>query len=135
MANILILYGTSEGHTATIAERIATVLQARGHAVKVVELTADSVGTIADYDAMIVASSIHAGQPHTKIRAFVQAHHEALHARPTAYVQVSLSTADPRPEQQTEAQGYADHFLQEVNWTPGRVALFGGALPFTRYGH
>jgi len=35
-----------------------------------VELTADSVGTIADYDAMIVASSIHAGQPHTKIRAF-----------------------------------------------------------------
>jgi len=28
MANILILYGTSEGHTATIAERIATVLQA-----------------------------------------------------------------------------------------------------------
>lgn len=97
MSNLLLIYGTTEGHTATIAERIATVLQAEGHAVKGVGLTEDSVGAIADYDAVIVASSIHARQPHTKIKAFVQAHHEALRTRPTAYAQVSLSTADPRP--------------------------------------
>ena len=134
MSNLLLIYGTTEGHTATIAKRIATVLQAEGHAVKVVGLTEDSVGAIADYDAVIVASSIYVGQPHAKIKAFVQAHHEALRTRPTAYAQVSLSTADPRPEKQAEAQTYADQFLQEMNWAPTRVALFGGALPFTRYG-
>lgn len=35
MANILILYGTSEGYTATIAARIAEMIRANGHDVEV----------------------------------------------------------------------------------------------------
>jgi len=134
MGKLLLVFGTTEGHTATIAAHIAEMLRLEEHHVTVKSLAQEAVYSISDYDGLLVGSSIHAGQPHGKIKAFVQNNKEVLHTRPTAYFQVSLSTADPRPEKQDEAQGYADQFLQEMDWSPNRVALFGGALPFTRYG-
>ncbi|NBC01132.1 MAG: protoporphyrinogen oxidase [Bacteroidetes bacterium] len=134
MNTILLVYGTTEGHTATVADRMAEVLRAENHDVTMKSLAQEDVDAISDYDAVVIASSIHAGQPHATVKAFVQTHRDALNGRPTAYVQVSLSTADPRPEKQAEAQAYADQFLQEMKWTPTHIALFGGALPFTRYG-
>lgn len=135
MANILMLYGTSEGHTLRVAARLSTVLLKAGHDVTSQEIRAlDADDAVAAFDAVIVASSIHAGQPNRRIAAFVKAHREALHARPSAYVQVSLSTADPRPEKQAEAQLYADRFFEATRWTPDHVAFVGGALPYTRYG-
>ena len=134
MIKTLLVYGTTEGHTARVADRIAGVLRAEGQEVETVEAGNADDEALRGCDAVVVASSIHAGQPNRGIADFVEAHLNALQERPSAYVQVSLSTADPRPEKQEEARSYADRFLEASGWAPDRIALVGGALPFTRYG-
>ena len=60
MPRTLLLYATTEGQTARIAERIAHTLRDQGHSVEV--LPADTTQpdlNPADYDGVMVGASIH----------------------------------------------------------------------------
>ncbi len=60
MLRVLVLYGTSEGHTAKIAEAMSNALNGIGIDTDVIEAgTVDPA--IAGYSAVIVAGSVHAG--------------------------------------------------------------------------
>lgn len=133
MSSFLVLYGTSEGQTETIATRIGTVLDDRGHEVTTANAkdhTADL--TLDDFDAVIVGSSIHAGAHQKSIREFVTANRDVLSRKPTAFFQVSLSSADEDGEDQ--AAGYVEEFIEATDWHPDRIGLFGGALRYSEYG-
>jgi menaquinone-dependent protoporphyrinogen oxidase len=135
VASFLVSYGTSEGQTAKVADRIATVLSERGHeatAVDVAELPPDLV--VDDFDAVLVGASVHAGRHQRAVREFVRSNREALSATPTAFFQVSLSSADEEGEGAAEAAGYVDEFVEETGWHPDRIGLFGGALRYSEYG-
>ena len=135
MASFLILYGTSEGQTAKVARRLADTLKARGHAVTTHSISEAGEEVDLDaFDAVLVGSSIHIGQHHADIQAFVKTHREALHERPTAFFQLSLNIVDARPEKQAEAAGYIDTFLETTGWHPDRIGHFGGALRYSKYG-
>jgi len=121
MAHVLILYATVEGQTACIAARIAERLEARGHAVDVREAGADN--DPAAYDAVIVGASVHYGHHPAWLRAVLRRHGEALERRPSAFFSVSLSAQE----------GYATRFLRQARWRPDAVAVFAGALKYTRY--
>lgn len=130
MSSFLVLYGTSEGQTETIATRIGTVLDDRGHEVTTANAkdhTADL--TLDDFDAVIVGSSIHAGAHQKSIREFVTANRDVLSRKPTAFFQVSLSSAD-----EDQAAGYVEEFIEATDWHPDRIGLFGGALRYSEYG-
>jgi len=131
MARVLILYATTEDHTARVAERIAKRLQDRGH--RVDWRRAHSALTSLDleeYETVIVGASVHYGRHPGHLRALLRKHRPGLAARPGAFFSVSLSAATT-PHR---ARRYVETFLRQVGWQPQHTAAFGGALRYSRYG-
>ncbi len=135
MASILVLFGTGEGQTSKVADRIGTTLTDRGHDIDTVDVEEVHDGTELDaFDAVVIGSSIHIGKHHADIQEFVRANSEPLNSLPTAFFQISLSSAVDDPERRAEAARYVDEFLDESGWQPDRIGLFGGALRYSKYG-
>ncbi|MDS0222281.1 flavodoxin domain-containing protein [Haloarcula sp. S1AR25-5A] len=133
MSSILILYGTGEGQTAKIADRIATTISERGHETSTLDIRErPNSFTLDGYDAVVVGASIHVGKHQGAVRDFVTNNQTALSGMPTAFFQVSLSSANE--EKREEAAGYVESFLTETGWHPDRIGQFGGALRFSEYG-
>ncbi|WP_227356069.1 flavodoxin domain-containing protein [Haladaptatus salinisoli] len=133
MVSFLVLYGTGEGQTAKVADRIVDTLTARGHDATAVDAGKTPLNlTVDDFDAVLVGASIHGGKHQPAIREFVTSNREMLAAKPTAFFQVSLSSADEQGEAQ--AAGYVEEFVEETGWHPDRIGLFGGALRYSQYG-
>lgn len=133
MASFLVYYGTGEGQTATVARRVAEALVDRGHDATTVDAAAGLGERSVDaFDAVLVGASVHGGKHQASVREFVREHREALAARPTAFFQVSLSSADERGAEQAAA--YVEEFVADTGWHPDRIGLFGGALRYSEYG-
>lgn len=135
MAAIFVVYGTGEGQTAKVANRIEDVLTTRGHDVStkdIEDLPPDF--DLQAFDAIMVGSSIHVGKHHAAIQEFVTGNTDVLNARPTAFFQLSLSSAVDDPERRAEAARYVDELLEAAEWHPERIGLFGGALRYSKYG-
>ncbi|MFB6078251.1 MAG: flavodoxin domain-containing protein [Halarchaeum sp.] len=133
MTTVLVAYGTGEGQTADIADRIADVLRGRDTVVETVDVDERDPDPDA-FDAVVVGSSIHLERQHPGVVSFVTANRDALAARPTAFFQVSLSDAVDDPERRAEAARYVDDFLEDTGWHPDRIGRFGGALRYSKYG-
>ncbi|ELZ88307.1 protoporphyrinogen oxidase [Haloferax sulfurifontis ATCC BAA-897] len=88
--------------------------------------------TLEEYDSVVVGASIHVGKHQGEVRDFVTDNQDALSEMPTAFFQVSLSSANE--EKREEAAGYVESFLTETEWHPDRIGQFGGALRFSEYG-
>jgi menaquinone-dependent protoporphyrinogen IX oxidase len=78
MSDVLILYASKHGHTAKIAERIAATMRADGVSVDL--QSADAAGDLspADYAAIVVGASIHAGHHQREIVDWAKRHQAAL---------------------------------------------------------
>ncbi|WP_108683402.1 flavodoxin domain-containing protein [Methyloceanibacter sp. wino2] len=130
--NVLIVYGTTEGQTRKIAERVAKDVSDRGHSVEVHDAgESDAHVDLNAFQAVVVAGSVHQEQHQKAIKNFATAHSEQLNARPSAFISVSFSAAldDTRPE----AQRYVDQFVELTGWQPRMTLLLGGAVRFTEY--
>jgi menaquinone-dependent protoporphyrinogen oxidase len=133
MARILILYGTTDGHTARIAESIRDTLLARGDQVNLVE--ADRTGpNPADYAGIVVAASVHGGRYQRRVRSWVRANAFALGDKPTAFVSVSLGVLQHEPAVQREVQAIVNRFLLTTGWRPTITKNVAGALLYRKYG-
>ena len=135
MLNFVVAYGTSEGQTAKVADKVVEVLKARGHEAQPVDVSVLPEGFDLDaYDAVVVGSSIHVGGHGERIERFVRDHRETLVSKPTGFFQVSLSSAVDDEQKQAEAAGYVERFIAATDWHPDRIAMFGGALRYSKYG-
>jgi menaquinone-dependent protoporphyrinogen oxidase len=134
MSTIGIIYATTEGHTARIAEKIAQSLQEKGHAAET--SSAKDCGTrleLAKYDGVVVGASIHYGRHPSYLRMLVHNHRVALEALPSAFFSVSLSAGGPGAKP-LAAWRYVERFLRQTGWHPQLTATFAGALQFSKYG-
>jgi menaquinone-dependent protoporphyrinogen oxidase len=134
MSRTLILYATTEGHTARIVERIAQRLRDKGHTVETHR--ADEIPAGVDpaaYDGVMLGASIHYGHHPGYLRALVRCQRAALTARPGAFFSVSLSAGGSGARSET-AQRYLETFLRQVDWHPPQTATFAGALQYSKYG-
>ncbi|QNP68295.1 flavodoxin [Streptomyces roseirectus] len=77
---VLIVYGTTNGSTARIAEAVAAGLRERGLAVET--RAAGSVTDVTRYEAVVVGGALYAGRWHRDARRFVRRHRWALVRRP-----------------------------------------------------
>lgn len=133
MASFLVAYGTGEGQTAKVADRIVATLGDRGHDATAVDITEGAEDVAAsEYDAVLVGASVRVGKHQGAVVDFVTENREALSVRPTAFFQVSLASASDRGVEQ--AAEYVESFLSKTGWNPDRIAQFGGALRFSEYG-
>jgi menaquinone-dependent protoporphyrinogen oxidase len=132
MAEVLIVYGTREGHTAVVVDHLRRPLEAAGHLVRacVVE---DAPTCPIGYDLVLVGSSIHQGHHSRAVTRWVKGNAEYLTRMPSAFFQVCLSSAGD-PAGAIEARRYVGDLEQATGWRPNVVGLFGGALLYTHYG-
>lgn len=130
MARVLITYGTTEGHTAKVADVMADVIRQHGHEADAVDVTSLADTMPEGYDAAIIGASIHMGKHDKHVVAFVTKNLDTLQRLPSAFFSVSLAAHGDTKE----AEGYVDEFEDETGWRPDLVAMFGGALLYTHYG-
>jgi menaquinone-dependent protoporphyrinogen IX oxidase len=98
LMRVLIVYGTTEGHTRELAGFMAHLLTQGGHEGQISDSNApDQQLSPGDYDAVIIAASLHVGQYQATVVDFVRRHHEELNMMPSAFVSVSLSAAGVNP--------------------------------------
>ena len=135
MTHILIVYGTTDGHTRKIAQVLAEDLRACFCSVDIV----DSAGmlrrlTPESYDGVIVAASVHIGDYQRAVANWVRAHAQTLNLLPTAFLSVCLAVLERGTKPRQEILRIMRRFLDRCGWRPTITKMVAGALPYTRYG-
>ncbi|MBI3541819.1 MAG: protoporphyrinogen oxidase [Deltaproteobacteria bacterium] len=132
---ILVVYGTTEGQTAKIAETIGVTLTKRGHRASVFPVEHAPTGAeLGAYDGIIVGSPVHVGQLSDAVRAWVPHNASALQGKPSAFFSVCLGVLEKSEKTQAAERRIVDDFLRETGWNPTVGTIFAGALRYSRYG-
>lgn len=132
MSRILVLYGTTDGHTRKVANAIGDTMRAGGLDVDIVHVD-EAEPDPAPYAAVVVAASIHAGGYQKAIANWVRAHAAQLDRVPSAFVSVCLAILSKNEQGQKEAAAIPQRFLDGVHWHPSVVKIVAGALLYTHY--
>jgi menaquinone-dependent protoporphyrinogen oxidase len=132
MSRILVLYGTSEGHTAKVARALAARLVADGVDADVQEaITGDPLPAV--YDGVVVAASLHAGGYQKRVGKWLRAHAKEFGQRPTAFISVCLAVLSKDEKGRDEARAIPRRYVDSLGWQPTMIKLVAGALPYTKY--
>src|SRR5690242_2663548 len=91
MSRVLMLYGSTDGHTRKIATAVAETLRAERCDVAVVDAAEVTPDVRPDrFDAVLIAASVHAGGHQRAVRRWVRAYASQLNRMPTAFLSVCL---------------------------------------------
>jgi len=133
MAKILIVYGTKEGQTMKIAQRIGDVVRQYGYQVDLnnaEEIREDS--SLQNYSGILVGCSMHLQQYSPAVTNFIRQYKPHLERLPSAFFSVSMIDATSSWGAQLEKP--LNSFYNKTGWHPKTVGRFGGALTYTKYG-
>ncbi len=134
MKKVLVIYGTTEGHTRKIAGFIAEHLRAQGAVVDLVDSATPAAAAVQPtYGAAVIAGSLHEHLHQRSLAHFVKENVAWLNAVPTAVVSVGLSAALPDAESQAQARNNLQYFLDETGLKPALAKTVAGALLYTKY--
>ena len=126
MPRILVLFGTTEGHTAKVADALGSQFRLRGYEAHVVDAALQDANPD-EFDAVIVAASVHVGKYQGPIVRWVRSHSTALNRIPTAFVSVCLGVLQHDRKVDSDLQGIVDAFLKSTSWQPLETKLVAGA--------
>lgn len=132
MTRILVLYGTTDGHTFKVATALADTLRAQVGDTDVVNAALRQPHAT-NYDAVIVAASVHAGGYQSSVHKWVQDNATALNERPTAFVSVCLGVLQKDPNVQGHLAEIVQQFVDTTKWKPTMRKLVAGALLYRNY--
>ena len=131
---VLIVYGTTEGQTAKIANFVANRLILQHHEAVTTNIALGiEVADPAGFDAILVAASIHAGHYQRGVIEYIQKNLGAIVTRRNAFLSVSLAAAGHDPEDQAGLEHCVALFCKETGWTPGHIHHVAGAFRYTQY--
>ncbi|GAB4320394.1 MAG: hypothetical protein Kow0010_00150 [Dehalococcoidia bacterium] len=133
MKRIAIIYHSVEGQAEKIAHQIARTAADEGVCADTFPV-ASAPASLWTYDAIIAGGSVHLGRHHKDLLAYIRNHLPQLRARHTAFFSVSMTAANSDDESQALIQEIVDAFLDEAGWQPDAVAIFAGALPYSKLG-
>ena len=127
--SVLIVYGTTEGHTRKVAEFVAGLVPG---ATVVDSSELPSEFDVAGYDAFILAGSLHQEKHQASLEAFAKENSAVLNSKPSMFLSSSLS-AQGDDEDRAGAQKCVDKFIEKTGWNPTVSHLVAGALLYTHY--
>jgi menaquinone-dependent protoporphyrinogen oxidase len=134
MKPILVVYGTTEGHTRKIAEFIAERIRKAGKNVDLVDsATPDAYQALPFYAGAFVGGSVHHQKHQTSLTHFVKENLAWLNEIPTAFFSVNLAILHEDTDFRGEALKCANAFIDETRLRPCMVRLIAGALKYTEY--
>ena len=116
MTTILLVYGTTDGHTRKIAQVLAENLRAQFCSVDIV----DSAGMLRrlspeGYDGVIVAASVHIGDYQRAVANWVRTHARTLNLMPTALLSVCLAVLQQETKARQEILRIMRRFLDRCS--------------------
>ena len=131
---LLLVYGTTEGQTQKIARFVADHVAQRGHQIQLLNaIEATPAVDPRDFDAVIVAASVHAGHYQSPVIHFVQDRLAAIDMRPNAFLSVSLAAAGNDKEDVEGLKRCVADFIHKTGWTPRSMHHVAGAFRYTSY--
>jgi len=133
MAEILILYSTTDGHTREICQRLEQQLQALGNRVSVADVEQSDAFDLQAMDKVVIGASIRYGKHQPAVYRFVEHNQALLDARPNAFFSVNL-VARKAHKRSPQTNPYVRKFLSQINWQPQHVEVFAGRLDYPSYG-
>ena len=133
MTRVLIVFGTTDGHTRTVAHRMAKMFAAHETDVDIVEAGTQDVNPLY-YNAVVVCASVHAGGYQRNLSKWVRMHATVLSSQRTAFVSVCLGILQRDPAVDRDLDRIAQRFFAATGWQPTRVKQVAGALLYRRYG-
>ena len=132
--HLLIVYGTTEGHTRELSHFAARRLRETGHQATVEEAGPDSAHPDPQaYDGVLLAGSLHVGRFQSALIQFARTHHEVLNRIPSAFVSVSLCAAGLHPDDWEGLDECLVRFQHETLWSPRSVHHAAGAIRYSEY--
>jgi len=133
MNRILVIFGTTDGHTRKVAQRLGDAFREQRIDADVVE--AGTLDVTPDrYTAVVVCASVHASGYQRPVAQWVNRYAAALRGKPTAFVSVCLGVLQKDPKVEQELAAIVDRFLTTTEWKPTMVKQVAGALLYRRYG-
>ena len=131
---VLLLYGTTEGQTKKVAGFVADHLAQHGHHAEVVNaIDATAALDPREFDAVIIAASLHAGHYQSAIVHYVGRNLAAINARPNAFLSVSLAAASTDEDDVHGLEQCLAGFTRQTGWSPRRIHHVAGAFRYTSY--
>ena len=130
---ILLIYSSTEGHTARIIQFLKERLMASQYHVDVYMASSEAPSPV-DYDMVIVAAPIHAGQYANEIVEYVSRYSPQLNRIPSLFYSIGLTVTSKDPKALETLYETTKSFLNGAGWRPAKVEQIAGALLYTRYG-
>jgi menaquinone-dependent protoporphyrinogen oxidase len=132
---VLVLYASTHGHTAKVADRVGAVLERHGVAATVRPLGDPAAPRldVSEFDAVVLGASIHAGHHQPALVEWISEHRAALGDVPSAFFSVSLTAADDSDEARATTRALIDDVLDATGWHPDLSEPVAGALLFKEY--
>ncbi len=129
---ILVLYATTEGQTRKIAEAVASQFQGDDMTLVDVVDAPDNLNPV-QFDAAVIAASVHMHKYQSAITRFARDHHADLNQMPSLFISVSLSAAGDDPDDLRGVAECVEKFKAETSWNPQQTLQVAGAFRFTKY--
>jgi len=133
MANILIIYSTTDGHTRTICERLRQVIEAQQHSVVVSWMTDEPDLDLGPFDKIVIGASIRYGKHQPQVFNFIRENQAVLESKPSAFFSVNVVARKPE-KNRPETNPYLQKFLTKISWEPKNLAVFAGRIDYPSYG-
>jgi menaquinone-dependent protoporphyrinogen oxidase len=133
MANILIIYSTTDGHTRSICERLKQVVEPLGHSVEVAWMSENQDIELQSFDKIVIGASIRYGKHQPQVFDFIRTNQDILESKPSAFFSVNVVARKPE-KNQPETNPYLQKFLRQITWQPQNLAVFAGKIDYPRYG-
>jgi menaquinone-dependent protoporphyrinogen oxidase len=132
MANILILYSTTDGHVLEICHYLKRVIERNNNRVSLHPIDDHSNVDIESFDKIVLGASIRYGKHSKKVYQFIARNLQNLESKPNAMFSVSLVARKPGKDQ-PETNPYFKKFLRQIAWQPNELAVFAGKLNYPIY--
>ena len=134
MANILIIYSTTDGHTRSICERLKQVVETQDHTVDVVWMSENPDVDLQSFDKVIIGASIRYGKHQPQVFDFINKNQASLESKPSAFFSVNVVARKPQ-KNTPETNPYLKKFLTQIDWKPSQLAVFAGKLDYPSLGY
>ena len=132
MANILIVYSSTDGQTQKICHRLRTVIERQAHQVTVVSVDEAPQLDLTGFDKIVIGASVRYGHHSPLIIRFIEKNRLLLDSKPNAFFSVNLVARKPE-KCRPKSNPYLQKFLKRIAWKPKELAVFAGKIDYPSY--
>ncbi len=132
MANIIIIYSTTDNYTVKICNKIKDRVEKADNTVTLVSID-DQIENLQEFDKIIIGASIRYGKHNKSVYKFIEENQQILESVPSAFFSVNIVARKPE-KNRPDTNPYLVKFLTQIAWEPKNLAVFGGKLNYQEYG-